>query len=147
VRRIVVPVLLVLLTVILVVGAIVVHRDLAAQNELIASLVRASNRQPPATPIHVAKWEYKIASLSDATFDAEVNLLGTEGWELVFARRARDGEGAAESVAYEMVFRRPLADVDVARVAREQTARLADIRREIADRSVTVIAATQAHQR
>lgn len=49
------------------------------------------------------KWEYKIDSISDGTFKDQMEKIGEDGWELVFARRAlSDGRGI-----YEMIFKRP----------------------------------------
>jgi hypothetical protein len=52
----------------------------------------------------VPKWEYRIESPSDSAFDTEMEKLGEEGWELVFARRATTSTGVTAS--YEMIFRR-----------------------------------------
>jgi hypothetical protein len=53
------------------------------------------------------KWEYKIESVPDSTFESGMSALGDEGWELVFARRASSGEGSSAVFSYEMVFKRP----------------------------------------
>ncbi len=51
------------------------------------------------------RWEYKIASPSDATFESQMDRLGDEGWEVVYARRARDGEMGL--FQYEVLLKRP----------------------------------------
>ena len=51
----------------------------------------------------IIEWEYKVEAVPDVSFDTSMNKLGSEQWELVFARRAQsDGE-----FAYEMIFKRP----------------------------------------
>lgn len=65
------------------------------------SSINAWNTQKPA-----AKWEYKIESVPDTGFENTMNMLGADGWEMVFARRASQGEGSKE-FRYEMIFRRP----------------------------------------
>ena len=49
-------------------------------------------------------WEYRIESPGDYSFDSEMEKLGKDGWELVFARRANGSYGSA---TYEMIFKRP----------------------------------------
>jgi len=49
-------------------------------------------------------WEYRLDSPPDVLFQSELDKLGKEGWELVFARRAT---GSSKSASYEMIFRRP----------------------------------------
>jgi len=49
------------------------------------------------------QWEYAIHSPDDSGLDDRLELLGNQGWELVFARRASSSSGAG----YEMIFRRP----------------------------------------
>lgn len=51
------------------------------------------------------RWEYRIESVSDYSFDSELEQLGSGGWELVFARRAT---GSDREALYEMIFKRPL---------------------------------------
>ncbi len=55
------------------------------------------------------KWEYKIVSPKDLSFDIEVNKLGQLGWELVSARRATSGSGYSSEASYEMILKRPLS--------------------------------------
>lgn len=59
--------------------------------------------------LRVEKWEYKIEAVNDLTFTTDINKLGEEGWELVFARRASVGAvdtGAKPGFSYEMIFKR-----------------------------------------
>lgn len=51
------------------------------------------------------KWEYKIVAPSDSRLEEEMTSLGSQGWELVAARRASD----KYSASYEMMFKRPKA--------------------------------------
>jgi hypothetical protein len=62
-----------------------------------------------AQPPKDIKWEYKITSIPDANFTQDINKLGDEGWELVFARRASGGGG---EFSYEMIFKRPKKETD-----------------------------------
>jgi hypothetical protein len=39
--------------------------------------------------------------------DDELQTMGDDGWELVFARRAMNGEGEFATANYEMIFKRP----------------------------------------
>ena len=55
------------------------------------------------------RWEYKIVSPKDLSFDIEVNKLGQLGWELVSARRATSGSGYSSEASYEMILKRPLS--------------------------------------
>lgn len=49
------------------------------------------------------RWEYKIDSPDDRGFTQQMDKLGSEGWELVFARRASD---SLDRMGYEMIFKR-----------------------------------------
>ena len=49
------------------------------------------------------EWEYKIESPSDTGFVKEMDALGDEGWELVFARRARN---SLDKYFYEVILKR-----------------------------------------
>lgn len=49
-------------------------------------------------------YEYKIHSVPDLTFAETMNVQGSEGWELVFARRAR--ESSSDDFTYECIFKR-----------------------------------------
>ena len=52
-------------------------------------------------------WEYSIKSIPDDNFDYEMNKMGQEGWEMVFARRAGSGDSDSPTFSYEMIFKRP----------------------------------------
>jgi hypothetical protein len=49
------------------------------------------------------KWEYWVESPEDEILNGRLSILGSAGWELVFARRASNEDKAQ----YEMVFKRP----------------------------------------
>jgi hypothetical protein len=49
-------------------------------------------------------YEYKIESVNDLIFTETMNTRGVEGWDLVFARRARDSD--TERFEYECIFKR-----------------------------------------
>lgn len=51
-----------------------------------------------------ARWEYRIESPNDLLLSGELNELGADGWELVFARRA--SSSLTDGFAYEMIFKR-----------------------------------------
>lgn len=55
----------------------------------------------------VTKWEYKVEAVPDLHFEEGVNVIGEDGWEIVFARRASSGEGSSANFSYEMIFKRP----------------------------------------
>jgi hypothetical protein len=48
-------------------------------------------------------WEYKLTNINDHSFDVEMNTLGGQGWELVFARRAQSPGGLFN---YEVILKR-----------------------------------------
>jgi hypothetical protein len=50
------------------------------------------------------EWEYRVEAPPDRLFEAEVNRLGGEGWELVTARRVASGDEF--NPKYELVFKR-----------------------------------------
>ena len=58
-------------------------------------------KSPAAQP----QWEYMIASPSDTTFEAFMNVWGHDGWDLVSARRAVSSGGDA---SYEVILKRKL---------------------------------------
>ncbi|MBN8561064.1 MAG: hypothetical protein J0L70_11105 [Leptolyngbya sp. UWPOB_LEPTO1] len=51
-----------------------------------------------------AVYEYKIESVNDLIFTETMNTMGTQGWELVFARRAKDS--STDDFAYEIILKR-----------------------------------------
>lgn len=51
------------------------------------------------------RWEYMIESVPDLLFADVMNTLGEDGWELIFARRARNA--LTDSFVYEGIFKRP----------------------------------------
>lgn len=53
-----------------------------------------------------AKWEYTIKSVPDGSFDEEMNKMGLDGWDVVFARRASSGSSSSSTFSYEMIFKR-----------------------------------------
>ena len=59
----------------------------------------------PAVAVATTKttWEYKIVGVPDVEFDQAMKTLGSDGWELVFARRA---SGPDEKMLYEAIFKR-----------------------------------------
>jgi hypothetical protein len=54
------------------------------------------------------QWEYTIQSISDLSFSSDMNNLGKQGWEMVFARRATSGPSYDTEFNYEAIFKRPL---------------------------------------
>ena len=82
------------------------------QNKLLTALLVANllsllvlfQLLPPPTTVAAQQWEYKIESVPDLTWDEGMNKLGSEGWELLFPRRAN---GSDEKMSYEMIFKRP----------------------------------------
>lgn len=55
---------------------------------------------------HIVGWEYSISSIKDDTWDTEMNQKGSQGWELVFARRATTGGVHSSEAMYECIFKR-----------------------------------------
>ena len=51
-----------------------------------------------------AVWEYKIVGVADLTFTEMMDQLGSDRWELVSARRAK--ESLTDDFSYECIFRR-----------------------------------------
>jgi hypothetical protein len=52
------------------------------------------------------RWEYMILSVPDDMFTQQLDRLGANGWEMVFARRASDGNTPHPTMSYEMIFKR-----------------------------------------
>ena len=75
---------------------------------LLALLVAISLFQSWNSPQSAVRWEYKVWTGSDATLPETINALGSDGWELVFARRASGNpDNPKPDFQYEMIFRRP----------------------------------------
>ncbi|MEH2295524.1 type IV pilin-like G/H family protein [Nostoc sp.] len=58
-------------------------------------------------------WEYKIESINDVVFDATMDRMGSNGWELTSARRALSGEGSSSQGLYEVILKRPTTEAQV----------------------------------
>ena len=52
------------------------------------------------------QWQYTIAAPKDEELQTTIDKLGAEGWELVAARRASDGDTTKPKMAYEMIFKK-----------------------------------------
>ena len=63
--------------------------------------------KPAAHREALTRWEYTVVAIPDAGFQAAMNKLGDEGWELVFARRASDGSRYDPEFSYEVILKRP----------------------------------------
>jgi len=85
---------------------------------IIAVALMAVGCTPPPQPVTPAptRWEYKTVDIPDPQLDIQMNALGAQGWEAVYARRA-DIAADAESpyhvdsrgdYAYEIMFKRPI---------------------------------------
>jgi hypothetical protein len=60
------------------------------------------------TTIVIPKWDYMIQNVPDLSFTDVMTELGSTGWELVFARRASNGDtGDRMVMSYECIFKRP----------------------------------------
>lgn len=55
-------------------------------------------------PASAEGWEYTITAPSDYDFEEAMNDLGEQGWQLVFARRARDS--ITDRMMYECILKR-----------------------------------------
>jgi hypothetical protein len=53
------------------------------------------------------RFEYRIESPSDGSFDSDMNRFGRDGWEVVSARRATD---ALKIASYEVILKRRARD-------------------------------------
>ena len=51
------------------------------------------------------RWESRIESVPDLLFTDAMNTQGEDGWELIFARRARDS--VTDSFSYEVILQTP----------------------------------------
>lgn len=52
------------------------------------------------------KYEYMTKAINDRTLTAEMNAIGSKGWEVVSSRRASDGSGDSPVFSYEIIFKR-----------------------------------------
>lgn len=63
------------------------------------------------------QWEYLIVEVLDYDWEAQMNRLGAQGWELIYIRRVVETfglrlktlleSGMAPSIKYEYIFKRP----------------------------------------
>jgi len=51
-------------------------------------------------------WSYTILAPNDDNLIKDLNRAGASGWEVVSARRATSGEGAAAAASYELILKR-----------------------------------------
>lgn len=58
---------------------------------------------PVKVDVQPVQFEYKVDSIPDLEWEEKGKELGKEGWELVFARRARD---SSDNFLYECIFKR-----------------------------------------
>jgi hypothetical protein len=56
------------------------------------------------TPGFPPKWEYDVVSIGDLEWDSKGLELGSEGWEILTARRASD---SSNNFSYECIVKRP----------------------------------------
>ena len=52
------------------------------------------------------QWQYTIASPKDVELKTAMDKLGADGWELVSARRASDGDRINPTMSYEMILKK-----------------------------------------
>ena len=61
------------------------------------------------------QWSYLVLAPKDAELAKQLEAVGVNGYELVFARRASDGNPISPTMSYEMIFKRrgvsPLQDL------------------------------------
>lgn len=62
------------------------------------------------------RWQYEIQDIPDEQFQTQMNSLGNQGWELVFARRAAESDSSDDVDSttpavfdYEVILKRPVA--------------------------------------
>lgn len=58
---------------------------------------------PVKVDVQPTQFEYMVDSIPDLEWGSKAQELGKEGWELVFARRARD---SGDKFLYECIFQR-----------------------------------------
>jgi hypothetical protein len=68
------------------------------------------------------QWQYTIAAPSDETLASTLDRFGADGWELVTARRASDGNPLLAKMSYEMIFKRRGAARDPASAVKQTEA-------------------------
>ena len=76
-------------------------------NSVLLAIIAFSLFQDPdssSTP-EITKWEYKVGSVKDLDWETTGNELGSQGWEIINARRARD---SLDNYSYECIWKRPL---------------------------------------
>lgn len=54
------------------------------------------------------RWEYTIESPDDLKLSLDLNRLGSQGWEVVAARRATSGSSYSSTAAYELILKRKI---------------------------------------
>lgn len=52
------------------------------------------------------RWEYRVGSIADDQLETQLTVLGDEGWQLAFARRAISNSGYSSEGIYEFIFMR-----------------------------------------
>lgn len=55
------------------------------------------------------RWQYQVLAIPDEAFAATMEALGRDGWELVTARRASDGDRSSPVFSYEVILKRRLS--------------------------------------
>jgi hypothetical protein len=74
---------------------------------LVAKVALSDTPTPVAGPVQVdvqpVKYDYMVDSIPDLEWSSKGQALGQEGWEMVFARRASDGN---DNMLYECIFQR-----------------------------------------
>ena len=72
---------------------------------VIAGLLLALVLHVPAQGVVRPQWEYTLKDVPDADFTDQMNEMGKDGWDVVTARRASDGNDTP-TFSYEIVFKR-----------------------------------------
>jgi hypothetical protein len=91
-------------------GTLVVVLLILLLASTLANVVLALGPKPVylSQPVELSKeeapaWEYRIEAVPDLAWDSVMGNIGTDGWELVFARRA---QGSDDKMMYETIFKR-----------------------------------------
>lgn len=75
-------------------------------------------KDPVKVNVQPNKFEYLVDSIPDLEWGSKAQELGEEGWELVFARRARD---SGDKFLYECIFQRQIrTDSPTSKVGSEE---------------------------